>query len=372
MLTHLVIEITGHHYLYNTLNRTLFEGRLSPDIREYKTMPNRVIEAGNPDPWPFHPSYNDHALTIEEEAYHQSFGSVAFLIAQDGMLLHESYWDGFNEYDISNSFSMAKSIVGVLTGIAIERGEIKSIDDPVYFYLPQYETEIGKKITIKHLLTMSSGVNFDEHYLNPFAFPARANYGNNLEALLRKYKPVTKPGHQFSYQSGTTQMLGFALMSATRKNLSEYASEHLWKKIGAERDAFWGLDTEDGAEKAFCCINATARDFTRIGELYRNYGNWNRFQVIDSAYVEASVSQAVLLDEDGEANSNYGYSWWLGEHEGECFYYMRGIKGQYVIVIPDRGLVITRLGKRRDHGLRNDFPDDVKHYIEMGLRIANQ
>ncbi|MEX2595491.1 MAG: serine hydrolase, partial [Salibacteraceae bacterium] len=255
LMIHFIIEVSGHHYLYNTIDQTVLKGRLGPGIQEFEFMPNNSMEIGEPEPWTKAANYNNAVLTSEESAHHESNESVSFIVIKKDHLLFEQYWQGFDKTSISNSFSMAKSIVSLLIGIAVDRGEINSIDDPVFLYLPQYETELGKKLKVRHLLNMSSGINFDEHYLNPFAFPARANYGDNLELLLEKYEVREEPGEVFIYQSGTTQVLGFLLKSATRQNLSDYASEHLWSKIGAENPALWSLDHEGGIEKAFCCIN---------------------------------------------------------------------------------------------------------------------
>jgi len=370
LMLHFVIEITGHHYIYNTLGNTVFQGRLGPGIQEYKDMPNRVMAMDKPHPWPISQRFGKLALTDAEEAYHQEYESVSFVVIHRDSLIYEQYWEGFTDTSRSNSFSMAKSIVGLLTGVAIERGEIKSVNDPVYHYLPQYEAGLGKQMTLEHLLTMSSGINFDESYINPFAFPARANYGDDLEALLRNYEVTETPGERYTYQSGTTQVLAFALKSATRRELADYAAEYVWKKVGAEHSAFWSLDDKDGTEKAFCCINAAAKDFARIGKLYLHHGNWNGVQVVDSAYVAASVN----WPEHGAEypSESYGYCWWLGDHNGQEFFFMRGIKGQYVLVYPEEELIVVRMGRTRNVGSGKEHPEDVYDYLDMGLRMIEE
>jgi CubicO group peptidase (beta-lactamase class C family) len=370
-ILHFIVEVTGHHYIYNTLSSTVFEGRLGPGILEYKDMPNRVIETGDAQPWKISSDYNAASFNEEELSFHEEFGTVSFLVIKNDEIVFEEYWDDFDLESISNSFSMAKSVVGVLTGIAIKKGQIESVDKPAYWYLPQYESDLGEKMTIRHLLTMSSGINFDESYINPFSFPARANYGDNLELLLRNYEVTEEPDEYFNYQSGGTQVLAFALKSVTRTSLSEYASENLWKPLGAEHEALWSLDHEGGTEKAFCCINATARDFARIGKLYLNNGRWNGVQIVDSAYVAASVSQQQgLKNEDGSQCEIYGYSWWLGEHKSKYFYMMRGILGQYVIVIPEDDIIVVRMGHKRKYGSGIPHPEDVFHYIDMAQRLT--
>jgi CubicO group peptidase (beta-lactamase class C family) len=369
LLLHLIIEVTGHHYLYQTLKMTVFKGRLGPSIQEYEELPKRVVEHGAGSAWYTASAYNAKELTPEALDFHQAQQSVSFLVIHRDSILYEHYWEGFDDASISNSFSMAKSVVSLLTGIAIDKGYIKSVDEPVYHYLPQYETELGKDLRIWHLLSMSSGINFDEHYLNPFAFPARANYGDDLEALLRNYEVAEAPGQVFNYQSGTTQVLGMLLTAATRKRLSELAQEWVWQPVGAQADAIWSLDHDGGVEKAFCCINARARDFARIGKLYLQYGRWDGVQIVDSTYIAESVQPAPLTNKEGEPCSTYGYSWWIGEHNGEYVFYMRGIKGQYVLVMPSKDLIVVRLGRKRYFGNTHPTPEDVHRYLDMGLSM---
>ncbi|MEZ4721328.1 MAG: serine hydrolase [Flavobacteriales bacterium] len=373
LLIHFLVEVSGHHYLYNTLAKTVFKGKLGPDILEYKEMPNRLIANSEPEPWPLLPNYGQPSLTLEEEEYHTKNQSVSFVVVHRDSLLFEQYWENFGPDSISNSFSMAKSVVSLLCGIAIDQGRIESVKKPVYWYMPQYETEVGKEITVENLLTMSSGIDFDEDYLNPFTFPAKANYGDNLELLVSKYEPTEKPGVYFNYQSGTTQVLAFLVSGVMRMSLADMASQFVWQKIGAENPALWSLDREGGMEKAFCCINSTARDFARIGKLYKNHGKWNGQQIIDSAYVAASVSKPNTLNEDGTPCEIYGYQWWLGEHEGMDFFFMRGIKGQYVVVVPEKDLIVVRMGRKRDNGsFERAHPDDVYNYLDMGLRMISE
>jgi CubicO group peptidase (beta-lactamase class C family) len=373
LLMHFVVEVTGHHYLYNTLKMTIFKGQLGPGIQEFNEMPNRQIPAFYPDPWVESANYGSTRLSQEALEYHKNNESVSFVVIHRDSLLHEQYWDGFHEKSKSNSFSMAKSIVSLLVGIAIDEGKLESVDKPVYFYLPQYRDGEGEKLTIEHLLTMSSGIDFDEHYLNPFAFPARANYGDDLEFLLTNYKVTEEPGVYYEYKSGNTQILAMLVSGSMRRPLAHLAGEYVWGKIGAEHFALWSLDHEDGMEKAFCCINATARDFARIGKLYKDHGQWNGEQIVDSAYVAASIQPSGTLNKDGSLNTTYGYQWWMGDHKGLDFFFMRGIKGQYVLVVPEKDLIVVRMGRKRDNGTyERPHPDDVYNYLDMGLRMISE
>jgi CubicO group peptidase (beta-lactamase class C family) len=265
---------------------------------------------------------------------------------------------------------MAKSFVSILTGIALDEGKIKSVDQPVSDFLPEFKEGENSKLTIKHLLTMSSGINFDEDYVNPLAYPAQSYYGSDLKKLTYKYKVKDEPGKAFIYLSGNTELLSFILEKATGKTLSEYASEKLWKPLGAKNSAFWSLDHKDGSEKAYCCFNSNAPDFARIGELYLDSGKWNGQQLISSQYVIHSITPADLLSGSAK-NDEYGYSWWLiPDYKGHRIFYARGILGQYIICIPDKKMVVVRLGKKRKQkDDKASHPPDVFLYIDAALEM---
>jgi CubicO group peptidase (beta-lactamase class C family) len=256
-------------------------------------------------------------------------------------------------------------------GIAVEEGKIKSIDEPVGDFLPEYKEGNKSKVTIRHLLTMSSGINFTEDYKNPFGFPAEAYYGTNLRKLIFKYDAVSEPGKIFEYLSGNTELLSFVLNKATGMHISDYASEKLWKPIQAKKDAYWSLDHKDGDEKAYCCFNSSARDFARIGKVYLDSGRWNGKQIVPEKYVLESVHPAPTFDKDLDAKNNrYGYSWWLlPAYKGHNIFYARGILGQYIIMIPDMNMIIVRLGKQRSPEQVNGHPVDLYWFIDAALEM---
>jgi CubicO group peptidase (beta-lactamase class C family) len=267
---------------------------------------------------------------------------------------------------------MAKTFVSVLVGIAIGEGKIKSVDQAVGDFLPEYKEGENAKLTVKHLLTMSSGIDFDEDYISPFAYPAKAYYGSDIRTLTMKYKLVETPGKVFKYLSGNTELLAFVLEKATGKSISEYASEKLWIPIGASKSAFWSLDHENGVEKAYCCFNSNARDFARIGALYMHHGNCNGKQIVPEEYVKNSILPAHLVDEENKPNDRYGYSWWMLDYKGMHIYYARGILGQYVVAIPDKNILMVRLGHKRSKEKVKDHPKDLFVYIDAALNLDEQ
>jgi len=367
ILLNLAIIVFGKTYLYKAIANTYLKGRSGPNPTEYKIFDNREIKAGNYQKWDVAKDYNSKKISEEQALDFVNLQTSAFVIVRNDSLVHEQYWDGCNENSYNNSFSMAKSFVSILIGMAIEDGKIKSVDQPVGDFLPEFKDGKKSKLTIKHLLTMSSGIDFDEDYKNPFAYPAEAYYGTDLKKLTYSYDATSEPGKEFIYLSGNTELLSFILSNATGKTLSEYASEKLWKPIGAKNSAFWSLDHENGVEKAYCCFNSNAPDFARIGELYLDSGRWKGQQLISEDYVVKSTTPADLMA-NGEKNDEYGYAWWtIPDYKGHRIFYARGILGQYIICIPDKKMVVVRLGAKRSTDRLNDHPLDVYLYIDTAL-----
>lgn len=370
VVINLVIIVSGRTYIYKAIANTYLKGRTKPALDDHSIFSNREVKAGKPLEWPVAKSCNQAAIPAALLEKFKAYETVAFLVIQHDSIRYEHYWDGFGEASLTNSFSVAKTVVGILTGIAIAEGKIKSIDQPVSDFLPAYKEGDNAKLTIRHLLTMSSGINFDESYANPFAYPAAAFYGDDLEGLTAGYSVTEEPGKVFRYLSGNTSVLSFVLKKATGKSLSEYASEKLWQPLGAKHDALWSLDHENGVEKAYCCFHSNARDFARIGQLYLDSGRWHGQQLVPEDYVLASVRPAELLDKKGNKNRKFGYSWWIiPDHEGHYVYYARGILGQYVFVIPDKDMVVVRLGHERDSEIGRDHPGDVFLYLDAALAM---
>ncbi|HVA98274.1 MAG TPA: serine hydrolase [Bacteroidia bacterium] len=364
-----LIFISGRTYLYKGIANTYLKGRKGPDITEYKIFANREVKTGTPQPWAVSADYNKKNIPEKDLVFMKKYKTIAYLIVKNDSICYEQYWDGFGKNSITNSFSMAKTFVSILTGIAIDEGKIKSVDEPIGDFLPQFKTGENAKVTIKDLLTMSSGINFDENYVSPFAYPAEAYYGTDLQKLTYGYKVTEQPGKVFKYLSGDISLLSFVIEKATGMKLSDYASEKLWQPMGAENPAYWSLDHKGGVEKAYCCFNSDARDFARFGELYLQNGNWNGKQLVSEAYVKASITPADLLDQDGNKNEKYGYNWWLLNYKGHPVFYARGILGQYIFVIPDEKMVVVRLGKTRAKEETNGHPNDVYELLDAALSM---
>lgn len=341
------------------------------NIDDYTLFHNRTVKKGIEQPWAVSTSYNTYNLSEDQLKYFDQFKTVAYLVIKDTAILSETYWDGYGQNSISNSFSMAKSIVSLLVGCAVQDGFIKSIDEPIGNYLPEFKEGDKGKVTIKHLLTMSSGLSWDESYSSLFSLTTKGYYGKDLPILVLNQEAIKEPGKLFEYRSGDTQLLSLIVEKATGKHLADYASERIWSKIGAENDALWCLDRKDGVEKAFCCFNSNARDFARFGQLILNNGQWNGEQIISSDYLKESFTPAdYLIDsESGKPCNFYGYQWWMINFDGYDVIYARGILGQYIFAIPELNAVIVRLGHIRNNSKVNGHPEDVHMYLKFGIDI---
>ncbi|NQY66912.1 MAG: serine hydrolase [Flavobacteriales bacterium] len=364
-----LLILTGNSYIFKAVANTYLLGRSGPSIDEKDIFSSRKIDKGVHQPWEESANINSQEINEKYLKEFDKYGTIAFLVIKKGEIISEQYWGEYNNSSLTNSFSIAKTVVSILVGIAIKEGNIRSVDDPVGKYLPAYNEGKNSELTIRHLLTMSSGINFDEDYTNPFAYPAKAYYGNDLRKLTANYRVTEEPGTVFKYLSGNTQILQQVLKEATGMEISQYASEKLWKPIGAGQDAFWNLDHEDGNEKAYCCIYSNVRDFARLGQLYLKKGKWNGNQIVPRKYAIQSVVPAQLIEEDGPQNNRYGYSWWMFNYNDQDIFYARGILGQYIIVIPDEEMVVVRLGHKRSKVPGAKHPADVFTYIDAALTL---
>lgn len=314
------------------------------DINDHKKFQSRPLTA-NFSPYQFHTTssgkFPKELNGIPFDKYLEDNNTVAFLIIKNDTIQYEKYFDSYAKESIVPSFSMAKSVTSILIGCAIDDGFIKSVNEPITNYIPELTKNGFNKVTIKHLLQMTSGIEFNESYVNPFGDAASFYYGLNLRKAIGKMKLKTEPGKQFEYVSGNTQLLGLVLERAIKgKTITAYLQEKIWTPLEMEYTASWSIDRKkNGLEKTFCCLNARARDFAKIGRLYKNKGNWNGKQIVSQSWVEESTK---LDTSEGSANF-YQYQWWLPTPNQD--FMAEGILGQFVYVHPTKNLIIVRLGK---------------------------
>ncbi len=335
------LKISGYDYILKAARVIYPQGHITAFIDDSRFFPMRKIENGKIWEWPEHKKYNQIKPTERLEKEHEKMKTVAFLIIKNDSILSENYYRGYHKDSLSNSFSMAKSMTEALLGKAVKEGIVK-MDDKVKKYIPGLKGKYADQLTVADVATMSSGSNWVEDYYNPLKITTEAYFTDDInKMMLDKVRIDEKPGQKFNYLSGDTQLMGMIITAATGKTLSEYMSENFWKPMGARKYALWSLDKPEGMEKAFCCIHSNARDFARFGKLFEHYGNWNGEQILDTAYIKKSLTPRL------ESTPYYGYSWWLSDYKGKNIAYMRGVLGQYVIIIPEDQLIIVRLGEKR-------------------------
>lgn len=364
-----IIIISGKGWLYNAVYITYLKGHKSSYIHDYVYFPSKTVSPGEHQKWPNSQNYNQAPLPKFIEKINTELETTALLVIKNDSIIFEQYWDGYHKDSASNSFSMAKSWVSTLIGVALKEGEIRSVDEKVCNFLPNFCEGKNADLSIKNLLTMSAGLNWEEDYYNPIGQTAEAYYGNNLSDLMNSLTVIEVPGKTFKYHSSCTQLLTFILEAATEKTISEYSSEKLWAPMGAKQPALWSTDVDGGNEKGFCCLNSNARDFARLGKLYLNQGNWNGVQLLDSNYVKAATSPANLLNEKGEKNTNYGFQFWLAERNGFSIYYARGLWGQYMICIPEKNIILVRLGRMWGEYLNDGHHNDFYAFVDAALKM---
>jgi CubicO group peptidase (beta-lactamase class C family) len=364
----ILLYIFDYGYILKGVRVVYFTGHNTAFIDDYPYFENDTIKKGNhTSPWPIHKDYNTVKETDKLIRVNKDWGTIAYVIIKNDSVWFENYYDGFTDASKTNSFSMAKSITTSMLGKAIMDGYIKSLDQPISDFYPEYT---NTKTTVGDLASMASGLDWVEDYTGPFSITARANYDSDLAQTILNQKIVKTPGMAFEYLSGNTQLLGMIIQKATGKPLAKYLSESFWKPLGATEDALWELDdSENRLAKAFCCVSSNAKDFARFGKLYKDYGKWNGKQLLDSVFVVKSVTPRF------KESPQYGYGWWMKDMGSKHFFMMRGHLGQYVIVEPNDNVIIVRLGHEKSPDSNRSgvspFTDDITVYIEEAYKMMN-
>lgn len=276
--------------------------------------------------------------------------TTGLLVVHRGAITHEEYRQGADETSPFTSWSMAKSVLSALIGIAVEEGHIASIHDPIGAYVPALAGSGYADVSIEDALTMSSGVAFDEDYDNPMSdinmlFIRAMAMGVPVDETLAGLERERAPGTYNNYISSDAMALGLMLEAATGMPVADYLSSRLWGPMGAEADASWSTD-RTGREFALCCLNATLRDWARFGRLYLESGAREGQQIVPSDWVSASVNpEAPHLQPGDNPDSHwtfgYGYKWWIPE-EPQGDFLAIGVWGQYIYVDPAREVIIVK------------------------------
>lgn len=327
------------------------------DIGDQFRFPSRLIPAGE-DVSPLPAGAEIDLRTplaasggLKFDDFLRANATRGFLVVHEDQLVYERYFGGSDRQTLETSFSVAKSFVSTLVGIAIDEGVIGSIEDPVTDYVPELAARDPRfeRITIRDLLSMSSGLRYWETDLPwPWADDTYTYYGADLrEIALEQTEVETAPGHEWLYNNYNPLLLGLVLERAAGMSVSEYMSTRLWRPLGAERDATWSLDSEDSRfEKMESGLNATAADYARFGLLLLHGGEWNGTRIVSEDWVRAATAADTTTDPAG----HYQYYWWIDAERPGRFHAL-GNLGHYIYVAPDANTVIVRTGS--DWGTEN-------------------
>ena len=296
-----------------------------------------IAPSATPRPLPPGPPL---ALDVDVDAFMAGQRSAALLIVQGGRLRLERYGLGFGAQGRWTSFSVAKSFTSTLVGAAVRDGAIRSLDDKLTRYIPEMKGSAYDEVSVRQLLTMTSGVRWNEDYRDPNSDVARFNEhqpepgADALVSYMRTLPREAPAGTRWHYSTGETNLVGILVSRATAKPLAQYLQEKVWQPAGMERPATWLL-SKTGQEISGCCLQAAPRDFARFGQFILDGARVNGQPVVpDDWLANATTRQADI----GRPGSGYGYQWWTRD---DGSFGARGIFGQGIFIDPKRQLVIV-------------------------------
>ncbi|SHN45229.1 serine hydrolase domain-containing protein [Cryptosporangium aurantiacum] len=293
--------------------------------------------------------------------------TAALLVLVDGAVRYESYWLTGGPDVQWLSMSVAKSFVSALAGIAVAEGHITDINEPISDYVPVQPGSAYDQVSIRDVLRMSSGARWNEDYNDPksdiFRLTAAMAGIGTLDEFVASMVRENPPGTVCRYNSGETQVLGALVARATGRSLTDYMREKLVEPLGMESAGYWLLDAV-GTEVAFGGLNLTARDYAKVGELYRSGGRWQGEQIVPAAWVDASITVAAPHLEAGQplvggehVDLGYGYQWWLPAGDRGEFSAI-GVYNQFVYVDRVSSTTIVKLSANRRYGTSTEEADN--------------
>ena len=332
--------------------------------RVYELFPtSNLVPSNNPSSFEIESmielpnSFVYESRSVDVNEYLDRTDVSALVILKDGKIRYENYWLTGGREVKWISMSVGKSFVSALIGIALDQGYIKSIQDPVTIYVPQLKDSAYDGVSIKDILQMSSGASWNEDYGDPNSDINRSvrifALGGSLDEFAASLTNENEPGTFNRYNSTDTQVLGMLLREATGTSVTEFMQKMLWDPIGAEDNAYWLLDSEN-MEVAYGGLNATARDYAKLGELYRLRGRMNNKQIIPEKWVDESVRPDAPHLTPGENSMSdyplgYGYQWWIPDESGD--YMAIGVYNQFIYVSPKNNSVVVQLAANKIYGV---------------------
>jgi CubicO group peptidase (beta-lactamase class C family) len=313
----------------------------------HNLFPSHVVQAGDytralPAGAPIDVRFEHDGSEFDVDGYMAAHGVSGILVLNDGAIVLERYAHGRGPDDLWASYSVAKSVTSTLVGAAIEDGYIESLDTPLVRYLPEVAGSEYAAVTVRQLLMMSSGIAWNEDYVDPESDIGRV-YGtpsddpdvNPVISYMRRLPRAEPAGAAFNYSTGETDLVGFLLSRATGKNLAAYLEEKIWRPFGMEHDAAWQLDVS-GHERGGCCMSVSLRDYARFGLFMLEGGRVNGDAVLPDGWIEEATTNQ--LAEAFPTGGGYGYFWWA---QSDGAYQAVGIFGQMIHIVPEQQLVVV-------------------------------
>ena len=287
---------------------------------------------------------NDKASMKSLDGIIEETKSNAFIIIQNDTIIYEQYFNGRNRESFCKAFSATKSVLSLLTGIAIQEGYINNINDPLKKYISGFKNEKLGEITIEQCLDQTSGIKYNKS-MSMFSDKPKFYYTLNVRELIRGVALENKPGEKWNTDEYSVLLLGAALESAIGRPISDYLQEKIWKAAGMEYPATFSIDSKKYKfEHVADGLNAAAIDFAKIGSIALHNGYWNNKQIIPASWMEASVSTEGSAVTDWH-DLNFKYLWWTNRTNGD--YQAIGHFGQYIFVSPRSNTVIVRFGEEK-------------------------
>ena len=340
-----------------------------PVLAKWRVVP----AAGTPKPLPPGAPLK---LALDVEAYMAGQRSAALLVLHDGKLRLERYGLGFSAAGRWTSFSVAKSLTSTLVGAALRDGHIRSMDDKVSDYITAMKGSAYDDVSIRQLLTMTSGVRWNEDYADPNSDVARFNNHQpeaGVDALVSYLRPLPReapPGTRWRYSTGETNLVGILVSQATKRPLAEYLAEKIWAPAGMEQQATWIL-SRTGQEISGCCIQAATRDFARFGLFILNGARADAAAIVPEGWLAEATTERTAI---GQPGRGYGYQWWTYT---DGSFAARGIFGQGIFIDPKRKLVIASnanwaggASDRTASNAREDFYRAVQRAVDDEAALA--
>lgn len=348
-------------------------------------IPVREVEKSvNPYEFPLKSSFNlPDSFAIQNrvfntQQYLDSSFTTGFMVIQDDSLAFEDYYLGNSPSTRHIAWSMSKSFVSALVGIAIDEGYIKTIQETVDVYLPELKGSGYEGVRIKDILQMSTGVKFNEDYADFYSdinnWGRKFAWGSSQNTFAASLENEHQPGTYNHYVSINTHVLGMLIVKTTGRNLSDYLQEKIWQKIGMEYNGYWLMDNY-GMEMALGGLNASLRDFAKLGQLYLQDGFWNGEEIVPKDWVKASITPDAphLMPGKRETSSHlfgYGFQWWIPEgDEGE--FMALGVYNQYIYINPmTRTVIVKNSANYRYNEANNDYRSTTV-ILELFRKIAH-